>query len=158
MGTYAVNIYRSLMCKLTVPQRTIESKTNMQYIFKIICILQSAFTKDLPVIKMRVAHLFSFLCAPMMFHYVLGSVLWYPYTNDVRFDIYFTFNVLKSINDGEYWRGNTKWTIHRNWQHSSHKTKKQTKTKTKKTLTQCALDTTICKQTQITLITKLIII
>jgi len=28
--TYAVNIYEWLICKLTVPQRTIESKTNMQ--------------------------------------------------------------------------------------------------------------------------------
>ena len=44
MGTYAVNIYGWLMWKLTVPQRTIESKTNMQYIFKIICILQSLYT------------------------------------------------------------------------------------------------------------------
>jgi hypothetical protein len=44
MGTYAVNIYWWLMCKLTVPQRTVESKTNMQYIFKIICILQSLYT------------------------------------------------------------------------------------------------------------------
>jgi hypothetical protein len=44
MGTYAVNIYGWLMCKLTVAQRTIESKTNMQYIFKIICILQSLYT------------------------------------------------------------------------------------------------------------------
>ena len=44
MGTYAVNIYGWLMCKLTVPQWTIESKTNMQYIFKIICILQSLYT------------------------------------------------------------------------------------------------------------------
>ena len=44
METYAVNIYGRLMCKLTVPQRTIESKTNMQYIFKIICILQSLYT------------------------------------------------------------------------------------------------------------------
>ena len=43
MGTYAVNIYGWLMYKLTVPQRTIESKTNMQYIFKIICILQSLY-------------------------------------------------------------------------------------------------------------------
>ena len=42
--TYAVNIYGWLMCKLTVPQRTIESKMNMQYIFKIICILQSLYT------------------------------------------------------------------------------------------------------------------
>jgi len=44
MGTFAVNIYEWLMCKLTIPQRTIESKTNMQYIFKIICILQSLYT------------------------------------------------------------------------------------------------------------------
>jgi hypothetical protein len=44
MGTYAVNIYGWLICKLTVPQLTIESKTNMQYIFKIICILQSLYT------------------------------------------------------------------------------------------------------------------
>ncbi len=44
MGTYAVNIYGWLMCKLTVPQRTIESKANMQYIFKIICILQSLYS------------------------------------------------------------------------------------------------------------------
>ena len=44
MGTYAVNIYGWRMCKLTVPQRTIESKTNMQYIFKIICILQRLYT------------------------------------------------------------------------------------------------------------------
>ena len=44
MGTYAVNIYGWLMCKLTVQQRTIECKTNMQYIFKIICILQSLYT------------------------------------------------------------------------------------------------------------------
>ena len=32
MGTYAVNINGWLICKLTVQQRTIESKTNMQYI------------------------------------------------------------------------------------------------------------------------------
>jgi hypothetical protein len=44
MGTYAVIFYGWLMCKLTVPQRTIESKTNMQYIFKITCILQSIYT------------------------------------------------------------------------------------------------------------------
>jgi hypothetical protein len=44
MGTYAINIYGWLVCKLTVPQRTIESKTNMQCIFKIICILQILFT------------------------------------------------------------------------------------------------------------------
>ena len=43
MGTYAVIIYGWLMCKLTVPQRTIERKTNMQYILKIICILQSLY-------------------------------------------------------------------------------------------------------------------
>ena len=44
IGTYPVNIYGWLMCKLIVQQRTIESKTNMQYIFKIICILQSLYT------------------------------------------------------------------------------------------------------------------
>jgi hypothetical protein len=44
MGTYAVNIYGLLICKFTIPQRTIESKANMQYIFKIICILQSLYT------------------------------------------------------------------------------------------------------------------
>ena len=44
MGTYVVNIYGWLIWKLTVPQRTLESKTNMQYIFKIICILQSLNT------------------------------------------------------------------------------------------------------------------
>ena len=44
IGTYAVNIYGWLMCKLTVTQRTIESKTTMQYIFKIICILQNLYT------------------------------------------------------------------------------------------------------------------
>jgi hypothetical protein len=37
----------------------------------------SAFTKDLPVIKIRVAHLFSVLCSPIMCLYVLGSVLWF---------------------------------------------------------------------------------
>ena len=44
MGTYAVNINGWLICKLTVPQRTISSKTNMQCIFLIICILQSLYT------------------------------------------------------------------------------------------------------------------
>ena len=44
MGTYVVNIYGWLIWKLTVPQRTLESKTNMQYIFKIICIFQSLYT------------------------------------------------------------------------------------------------------------------
>ena len=44
MGTYAVNLSGWPMCKLAVPQLTIESKTNMQYIFKIIGILQSLYT------------------------------------------------------------------------------------------------------------------
>ena len=44
MGTYAGHIYVWLICKLTVPQRTIASKANMQYIFKIICIVQSLYT------------------------------------------------------------------------------------------------------------------
>ena len=44
MGTYAVNIYGMLICKHAVPYRTIEDKTNMQYIFKIICILQNLYT------------------------------------------------------------------------------------------------------------------
>jgi len=39
----------------------------------------------------------------------------------------------------EYWRGNQKWTIQRNWQHRVHKTKKN---KTKNTA-QYILDTTI---------------
>jgi len=29
-----------------------------------------------------------------------------------------------SINVREYWKGNQKWTIQRNWQHRVHKTKK----------------------------------
>jgi len=29
-----------------------------------------------------------------------------------------------SINVREYWKGNQKWTIQRNWQHRAHKTKK----------------------------------
>ena len=45
---------------------------------------RSAFTNDLPVIKIRVAHLFSFLCSPVMFLYIFGSVLWFPHTNDFR--------------------------------------------------------------------------
>ena len=57
-----------------------------------------------------------------------------------------------SINAREYWSGNTKWTIHRNWQRRSHKTKNKNQTKTQKNRTQCALDTAIRKQTQITLI------
>ena len=44
MGTYRVNIYGWLICKLTVPQRTRASKTKMQYIFKTISILQSLYT------------------------------------------------------------------------------------------------------------------
>jgi hypothetical protein len=35
----------------------------------------SAFTKDLPVFKIRVAHPFSVLCSPIMYIYALGSVL-----------------------------------------------------------------------------------
>jgi hypothetical protein len=42
----------------------------------------SAFTKDLPVIEIRVAHRFSVLCSPIMCLDVLGSVLWFPHTND----------------------------------------------------------------------------
>jgi hypothetical protein len=42
----------------------------------------SAFTKDLPVIKIRVAHLCSVLCSPITCLYVLGSVLWFPHTTD----------------------------------------------------------------------------
>jgi hypothetical protein len=57
-----------------------------------------------------------------------------------------------SINDREYGSGSTKWTIHRNWQRRSHKTKNKNQTKTNTNRTQCALDTTILKQTQITLI------
>ena len=44
MGTYAVNSYEWLMCNLILPHRIIESKTSMQYIFKITCILQSLYT------------------------------------------------------------------------------------------------------------------
>jgi hypothetical protein len=57
-----------------------------------------------------------------------------------------------SINDREYRSGGTKWTIHINWQRMSHKTKNKNQKKTSKKRTQCALDTTIRKQTQITLI------
>jgi hypothetical protein len=42
----------------------------------------SAFTKYLPVIEIRVAHLFSVLCSPIMWLDVWGSVLWFPHTND----------------------------------------------------------------------------
>ena len=48
------------------------------------------------------------------------------------------------INDRKYGRGNQKWTIQRNRQ--------QRVQNTKKTATQYVLDTTICKQTQITYI------
>ena len=41
--------------------------------------------------------------------------------------------MLISINAREYWSGNTKWTIHRNWQRRSHKTKNKNQTKTQKT-------------------------
>jgi uncharacterized membrane protein (DUF373 family) len=47
---------------------------------------------------------------------------------------------------------NTKWTIHRNWQRMSHKTKNKNQTKTSKKRTQYALDTIIRKPTQITFI------
>jgi len=49
---------------------------------------------------------------------------------------------MEYINVREYRRGNKKWTIQRNWQHSVHKTKKNT--------SQYVLDTTLRKQTQIT--------
>ena len=57
-----------------------------------------------------------------------------------------------SINDREYCSDSTKWTIHRNLHCRSHKTKNKNQTKTKTKRTQCALDTTVRKQTQITLI------
>jgi hypothetical protein len=38
------------------------------------------------------------------------------------------------LNKGEYRRGNQKWTIQRNWQHSGHKTNK---TKTQYILYMC---------------------
>jgi hypothetical protein len=44
-----------------------------------------------------------------------------------------------SINDREYLRGNTTWTIHRNWQRRSHKTKKTTTKKKQKTNTICVV-------------------
>jgi len=41
------------------------------------------------IVWVRVAHLFSFLCCPIMCLYVLSFVLWcplrFPHTNDVRF-------------------------------------------------------------------------
>ena len=33
-----------------------------------------------------------------------------------------------SIKDREYWSGSTKWTIHRNWQRMSQKTKNKNQT------------------------------
>ena len=48
----------------------------------------NAFTKDLPVIKIRVAHLFSVLCSPIMCLYVLGSVLCFPHTKRYSFRLY----------------------------------------------------------------------
>ena len=42
----------------------------------------SPFTKDLPVIKIRVAYLCSALCSHIMCIDVLGSVLSFPHTND----------------------------------------------------------------------------
>jgi len=46
------------------------------------------------------------------------------------------------MNVREYRRGNTKWTIHGNWQHRGHNTKKNK--------TKYVLNTTIREQTQIT--------
>ena len=42
----------------------------------------SAFTKDLLVIKIRVAHFVRVLCSPIMCLYALGSVLLFPHRND----------------------------------------------------------------------------
>jgi hypothetical protein len=44
-----------------------------------------------------------------------------------------------SINDREYRRGNTTWTIHRNWHRRSHKTKKTTTKKKQKTNPLCVV-------------------
>ena len=44
-----------------------------------------AFTKDLPVINIRVYHLFRALCSPIMCLYVWGSVLWFLHANDCWF-------------------------------------------------------------------------
>jgi hypothetical protein len=51
-----------------------------------------------------------------------------------------------SINVREYRKGNKKWTIQRNWHLSLQKNEE----KQNKNTTQYVLDTTICKQTQIT--------
>ena len=45
--------------------------------------------------------------------------------------------MLKSINDREYWNGSTQWTIQRNWQCRSHKTKKKPNPKQNKPNTMC---------------------
>jgi hypothetical protein len=87
----------------------------------------SVFTKDLPVIKIRVAHLCRALCSPIMCLDVLGSVWWFPHANDGWF-----VNVRMSINAREYWSGSTKCTFHRNWQRRSHMTKNKNQTKTQK--------------------------
>ena len=52
------------------------------------------------------------------------------------------------INARETRRGNQEWTIQRNWQHWGHQT--QNENKQSKNTTQYLLDTTICKQRQIT--------
>jgi hypothetical protein len=74
MGTYAVNIYGWLMCKLTVPQRTIESKTNMQYIFKIICILQSLY---IPILMLCLSSLWQFRTGGLWYLTLTWFVLLY---------------------------------------------------------------------------------
>ena len=48
----------------------------------------SAFTQDLPVIKIRVAHHFNFLCSPIICLYVLGSVLCFPHTKRCSVRLY----------------------------------------------------------------------
>jgi hypothetical protein len=83
----------------------------------------STFTKDLPVIKIRVAHLFSVLCSPIMCLYVLGTVLWFQHQDRDKLHHY---NYWTDLNP-QLWYNTNK-------------------------MTQCALDTTIRKQTQITLI------
>jgi undecaprenyl pyrophosphate phosphatase UppP len=60
-----------------------------------------------------------------------------------------------SINDREYWSGSTKWTIHRNWQRMSHKTKNKNQTKTSKKRTQCVLDTIFFELIGVVLLQKI---
>jgi hypothetical protein len=143
----------------------------------------SAFTKDLPVIKIRVAHLFSVLCSPIMCLYVLGPVLWFPHTNDgwvvcsgEKRGRKNAGNYLPFISDSRlpvtsfpviqlpvaHAHAITSGTT--SLHHlkcglscayillMSHKTKNKNQTKTNEKRRQCALDTTIRKQTQITLI------